>query len=365
MSATQIWNDFFPKVKISRCLARLNGKDACNRKSMFSQSLLSLLVVGFKSPLNILNPGIPLGCWNMLKPPISPNLGYVQFWTALLVSHPHRMGGWASTSIPSWWCWECSCRDQWIRSLKPWTPLVGFALGPQNKCIRSFGVWGFFVVDFWFLPSFLIFLSTEVQWNWWVYHDFIWFPQWFAVFRHYFPLFSIPYTSLWMIIFQSGCLHGSFNKDVSEKSNDLLCCVYCGGAKAAKAMTPTATEPTMRSGFLHRFAMLCYAADYSILWLDCISQRFPEYLDGFSNFSTNSPGFQMHPQLRNHLPVVEALADQEMHHLNDPQTSGWENRCRKPRHSWSNDVNFCMVESMEFDKRKDCRHESAPEYSSI
>ena len=113
--------------------------------------------------------------------------------------------------------------------------------------------------------------------------------------------------------------------------------------------------------FIALLIMLCYALLFnSMTWL-----HIPEYLDGFSNFSTNSPGFQMHPQLRNHLPVVEALADQEMHHLNDPQTSGWENGCRKPRHSWSNDVNFCMVESMEFDKRKDRRHESAPEYSSI
>ena len=230
-------------------------------------------------------------------------------------------------------------------------------------------IWGVGFFRVWFLIS-AIFFDLFVYWSTMELVGLPWFHMISPVvccFRHYFPLFSIPYTSLWMIILQSGCLHGSFNKDVSEKSTDLLCCVYCGGAKAAKAMTPTATEPTMRSGFLHRFAMLCfcYAADYSILWLDCISQRFPEYLDGFSNFSTNSPGFQMHPQLRNHLPVVEALADQEMHHLNDPQTSGWENRCRKPRHSWSNDVNFCMVESMEFDKRKDCRHESAPEYSSI
>ena len=80
---------------------------------------------------------------------------------ALLVSH-HRMGNWASTSIPSWWCWECSCRDQWIRSLEPWTPLVGFALGPQNKCIRSFGVWGFF--RSWFLIS-AIFFVFFVYWS--------------------------------------------------------------------------------------------------------------------------------------------------------------------------------------------------------
>ena len=76
-----------------------------------------------------------------------------------------------------------------------------------------------------------------------------------------------------------------------------------------------------------------YAADYSILWLDCISQRFPEYLDGFSNFSTNSPGFQM-PSFSESPRGGWSPPDQEMHHLNDPQTSGWENGCRKPRHSW-------------------------------
>jgi hypothetical protein len=69
-----------------------------------------------------------------------------------------------------------------------------------------------------------------------------------------------------MIIFQSGCLHGSFNKDVSEKSTDLLCCVYCGGAKPPKPWRRQQLSPQWDQDFF--IALLCFAMLQTIQFYD-------------------------------------------------------------------------------------------------